>query len=132
MRTVLGIILGIGAWFVIVLGVSFVIKVVDPGLDTALLVHVTTTAMVERLIIGFAGTIVAGYVAALVNGENGRAPLIVGVLLLAFWGYYHVTMIWNQFPIWYHLTFFASLPLLSVLGGRLAGPRPSSMRGPEN
>jgi hypothetical protein len=28
-------------------------------------------------------------------------------------------MIWNQFPVWYHLTFFVSLVLLSVLGGRL-------------
>ena len=123
MRIVLGIILGITAWFVIVLGVSFVIKSADPALNAALASHVTTTALVERLIIGFAGTIVAGYVAALASGENRRAPLIAGVLLLAFWGYYHVTMIWNQFPLWYHLTFFASLPLLSVLGGRLAGSK---------
>jgi hypothetical protein len=126
MRIVLGIILGITAWFVIVLGVSFVIKSADPTLNAALASHVTTTALVERLIIGFASTIVAGYVAALVSGENGRAPLIAGVLLLAFWGYYHVTMIWNQFPVWYHLTFFVSLPLLSVLGGRLAGSRPAA------
>ncbi len=31
---------------------------------------------------------------------------------------YHTT-IWTQFPLWYHLTFFVSLLLLSVLGGRL-------------
>ena len=75
--------------------------------------------MVERLVISFLGTLAAGYVAALVGGERMRAPLITGVLLLAFWGYYHVTMIWNQFPVWYHLTFFVSLVLLSLLGGRL-------------
>lgn len=123
MRTVLGIVLGIAAWFAIVLGISFVIKSTDPALNAALLSHVTSTAMVERLIIGFLATLVAGYVAALVSGENARAPLIAGVLLLAFWGYYHVTMIWNQFPVWYHLTFLVSLPLLSVLGGRLAGSK---------
>ena len=119
MRTVLGIVLGIAAWFVVVLGVALIIKAADPALNATLVAHATTTAMVERLIISFAGTLAAGYVAALVSGERTLAPLVAGVLLLAFWGYYHVTMIWHQFPLWYHLTFFVSLVLLSVLGGRL-------------
>jgi hypothetical protein len=119
MKTGFGIVLGIAAWFVVVLGISFLIKAADPALNAALVAHATPTALIERLIISFAGTLAAGYVAALVSGESMRAPLIAGVLLLAFWGYYHVTMIWNQFPVWYHLTFFVSLVLLSALGGRL-------------
>jgi hypothetical protein len=119
MRTFLGVVVGIAAWFVVVLGVSLLIKAVDPALNAALVAHVTSTAMIERLVISFAGTLAAGYVAAWVSGESSRAPLIAGVLLLAFWGTYHVTMIWNQFPLWYHLTFFVSLVLLAVLGGRL-------------
>jgi len=32
--------------------------------------------------------------------------------------------IWDKFPIWYHLTFLVSLPLLSAIGGSLRGARP--------
>lgn len=118
-RTILGIVIGIAVWFVVVFCISYAIKAGDPALSAALAAHATTTAMAERLAISFVGTLVAGFVAALVSGERSRAPLIAGILLLAFWGYYHVTMIWNQFPLWYHLTFFVSLVLLSVIGGRL-------------
>jgi hypothetical protein len=122
MKTILGIVLGVAAWFAVVLGISFAIKGADPALNAALVAHTTSTAMIERLVVSFIGTLAAGFVTALMSGERLRAPLIAGVLLLAWWGYYHVTMIWNQFPIWYHLTFFVSLPLLSVLGARLRRP----------
>ncbi|MEI9994774.1 MAG: hypothetical protein WDM91_09285 [Rhizomicrobium sp.] len=118
-RRILGVVLGIAAWFVVVLGISFAIRAADPALNAALLAHATTAAQAERLAISFLGTLAAGFIAALASGERSRAPLIAGVLLLLFWGYYHVTMIWHQFPLWYHLTFFVSLVLLSVAGGRL-------------
>jgi uncharacterized protein (DUF983 family) len=28
--------------------------------------------------------------------------------------------IWSHFPIWYHLTFLISLPVLSIVGGKFA------------
>lgn len=119
LRTVLGVMLGVVAWFAVVLGIGLVLKATDPTLNAALVAHATVTAMAERLAISFVATLVAGLVAALVGGERHRAALGAGLILLAIFGYYHVTMIWHQFPVWYHLTFFVSLPLLSLLGGRL-------------
>jgi hypothetical protein len=119
LRTILGVVLGIAAWFVVVLGVSFVIKAADLALNAALVAHATTAATAERLAISFIATLVVGFVAAWVSGASNPAPLIAGVLLLAGWGYIHVTQIWHQFPLWFHLAFFVSLPLLAVIGGRL-------------
>jgi hypothetical protein len=119
MRTVFGVVAGIVTWFVIVLGLSFALRAVAPDVAAELNRHATVAALWERLAISFLGSLLGGLVASAVSRENLRAPLIAGVLLLLWWGTYHVTMIWNQFPLWYHLTFFVSLVLLSVAGGRL-------------
>jgi len=54
----------------------------------------------------------------MISRESTRAPLGAGILLLVVFVPYHMT-IWHNFPVWYHLTFFASLPVLSLLGGML-------------
>jgi len=43
------------------------------------------------------------------------------VLLLIFAPFHY--SIWSKFPIWRHLTFLVSLPLLNFIGGRLAPAR---------
>lgn len=118
-RIIGGIAAGVIAWYVVVVAISIIIRVADPGLAAALNTHATTMAMAERLAISFLGSLAGGAIAAMIAGRGSNAPLIAGVVLLVGWGTYHVTMIWNQFPVWYHLTFFVSLPLLSYGGGRL-------------
>ncbi|HEY0301864.1 MAG TPA: hypothetical protein VGC36_11045 [Rhizomicrobium sp.] len=122
MRTIAGIVIGIVAWLAVVAGVSLVLRAAAPDVSAALAAHATTLALAERLGISFLGSIASGFFAALVARDQ-RAPLFAGLLMLLCWGYYHIAMIWNQFPLWYHLAFFVSLPLLSVLGGRLAKAR---------
>jgi uncharacterized membrane protein len=119
LRLISGIILGVLAWVAVVGAVSFLVRAVAPDVSAAMVAHTTTIAMAERLAISFLGSLVGGYLAMLA-ARDARAPLISGVLLLLGWGYFHVMVIWHQFPLWYHLTFFVSLPLLSILGGRLA------------
>jgi hypothetical protein len=118
-RTIAGIVAGVVGWFVVSLGIAFVLRAVDPALSASLAAHATIATLAARLAISFVGSLVGGVLAAMIAGRGSHAALIAGVILLAFWGAYHVTMIWNQFPVWYHLTFFVSLPLLSYLGGRL-------------
>jgi hypothetical protein len=119
LKLIAGVILGVVAWMAVVVGVSLLLRAVAPDVNAALVAHTTTIAMAERLAISFLGSLVGGYLAMLV-ARDSRAPLFAGLLLLAGWGYFHVMVIWNQFPLWYHLTFFVSLPLLNILGGRLA------------
>lgn len=124
LRTIFGVILGIVTWIVVVQLISLGIKHADPALGAALVAHTTVTAMAERLVISFIATLAAGFVAAWAGGENRRAPAVLGVLLLLCFVPYHLFgrdpqgAIWTSFPLWYHLTFFVSLPLLAVIGGR--------------
>jgi hypothetical protein len=119
-RSILGGILGAVIWFVVVAGVSVAIREAAPTVAAALNAHVTLAALCERLAISFVASILGGVVASLLAGEAARAPLAASVLLLIIFVPYHLSL-WPQFPIWYHLIFFASLPALSLLGGRLSG-----------
>ncbi|HEY4943153.1 MAG TPA: hypothetical protein VII56_17110 [Rhizomicrobium sp.] len=123
LRLISGVVAGVVGWIVVAFALSFLLRAVAPDVSAALNVHATTAALAGRLAISFISSLLGGLAAALVSAERSRAPLIAGALLLLCWGYYHVTMIWHQFPLWYHLTFLVSLPLLSLLGGRFARAR---------
>jgi hypothetical protein len=128
LRTIAGIILGVVAWYAVVFIASFALRTAAPHLGAALVVHATTTALAARLGISFLASLLGGWLAATV-ARSQRAPLIAGVLMLAIFVPYHLYgrdpggTIWTSYPLWYHLTFFVSLVLLSVLGGRLARGR---------
>jgi hypothetical protein len=118
-RTILGAVAGVVIWFAVVLAAGYAIGALAPAVGEALKAHATVATLCERLAISFLGSILSGIAAALVSREAVRAPLAAGVLLLLWFVPYHWS-IWPQFPVWYHATFFVSLPLLSLLGGRLA------------
>jgi hypothetical protein len=125
LRLLAGVVLGVVAWFVAVTALGYVLGHAWPALAVASKNPTTLTVpmLAARLGVSFLSSIASGFVAALVGSVGSRAALGAGVLLLAFFVYYHVTMIWHQFPVWYHLTFFVSLVLLSLLGGRLVRAR---------
>jgi hypothetical protein len=62
--------------------------------------------------------VISGFLAALIAGENKRAPLILGFLLLAL-GLLKAVMSWQYVPIWYHVIFTAILIPMTIVGGRL-------------
>ena len=86
----------------------------------------TFPMMVARLGISGVSSLVAGFVAAWVE-QRRRAPIISGVILLILFLPVHYGL-WDKFPIWYHLTFLASLPLLGWAGGTLWRPRLATTR----
>ena len=67
---------------------------------------------------GSIASLIAGFLAALIAGENMRAPLILGVLLLAF-GLLKAVMSWQYVPLWYHVIFTVLLIPMTMLGGKL-------------
>ena len=119
LRLIGGILAGAVVWLVSVFVLGFICGMVWPEMaaikDMTLL---TLPMLITRLSISAIGSLAGGYAAALIGRENTRAPLGAGILLLAVFVPYHMT-IWHNFPVWYHLTFFVSLPVLSWLGGML-------------
>jgi hypothetical protein len=77
-----------------------------------------TTMLLVHIALGSIVSVMAGFLAALIAGENMRAPLILGLLLLAM-GLLKAVMSWPYVPIWYHLIFTALLAPMAMLGGRL-------------
>jgi hypothetical protein len=76
----------------------------------------TLPMMIARLTIGALATIAAGLATAVIVRQSTLARLAPGLLLLAAFIPQHI-MLWEKFPVWYHLTFLLSLVPLTYLGG---------------
>ena len=130
LRIILGVIAGFIAWSILWVGSDQLLILFSPGWygdhqdgfqaalvngtpftadNTILLMHLGRAAIIS---------IMAGFIAALVAGENRRTPLALGVLLLLF-GIGVQAMAWNYIPIWYHVIFLGLLLPLTILGGRM-------------
>jgi uncharacterized membrane protein YwzB len=77
-----------------------------------------TTMLLTHIVVGSIVSVISGFLAALIAGENKRAPLILGFLLLAV-GLLKVVMSWPYVPIWYHVIFTAILFPMTIMGGKL-------------
>ena len=77
-----------------------------------------TGPLLTHIVVGSIVSVMAGWLAAFVGGENSKAPLIAGCLLLAM-GIAKAVMSWSYVPIWYHVVFTAILLPMAIIGGKL-------------
>lgn len=77
-----------------------------------------TAVVVIDLVRSVIASIMAGFLAAVIAGENRRAPMILGVLLLVV-GIAVQVQLWNLFPVWFHLSFWLLLIPMTILGGKM-------------
>jgi len=130
LRIVLGVIGGFFTWMILWVGSEKVLSATFPegyGVHQAAFqaavenggqFTVDTTLLLIHLVQGLIVSVMAGALAALIAGENKRAPLILGILLVAF-GLLIVVLSWPYVPIWYHVIFTAMLLPMAILGGKL-------------
>jgi hypothetical protein len=121
LKPIAGVVVGVVVWGLVAMGLDYGLRHFWPAYATverAMLF--TIPMMIARLLESAASTLFAGYIAAKIDG-GGSAALIAGIILLIIFAPIHYS-IWAHFPIWYHLTFLVSLPLLAWVGGRLARP----------
>jgi hypothetical protein len=132
LRIILGIIAGFFAWSIVWVGAEKILSVIWPAFgahqaafqaaietgangsgftadSTILFIHIVLASVVSAI---------AGFLAAMIAGENKRAPLILGFLLLAV-GLVKLAMSWPYVPVWYHVIFTAILLPMTIMGGRL-------------
>jgi hypothetical protein len=118
-RKVLGVVAGLVAWAIIATAAGFIMRLSWPAYaSVASAMTFTLPMLVARLLIGAVATTSTGFVTALV-ARSIIARLIAGLLLLVLFIPQHV-MLWDKFPLWYHLTFLLSLVPLSYAGGHIA------------
>ena len=130
MRIFLGVIAGFFAWVIVWVGTEKVFSVIWPAWYGAHQLAFTaaiknggqfsadTTILLMQNVCGSVVSVMSGFLAALIARENKRAPLIVGLLLLAF-GLLKAVMSWPYVPIWYHVIFTALLLPMTIMGGKL-------------
>lgn len=130
LRIVVGVVAGFLAWLIAWVGGEKILSAIWPqgfgvhqrAFEAALIdggqFTADTTLLLTHIPLAAIVSLLAGFLAAAIAGEHRRAPLALGILLLAMGGLKAV-MSWPYVPIWYHLVFTALLLPLAMLGGRL-------------
>ncbi|HSE24916.1 MAG TPA: hypothetical protein VLB68_24865 [Pyrinomonadaceae bacterium] len=129
-RIVLGAIVGFFAWSIVWVGSEKIFSAIWPAwygahqhafeaaIATGGQFTPDTTILVMNIVRGAIVSAMAGFLAALIAGENKRSPLILGVLLLAF-DLLIVVLSWRHVPLWYGVIFTVLLIPMTILGGKL-------------
>lgn len=129
MRIIVGVVAGFIAWLFVWLGVEMVLSAIWPAWfgahQQAFQAAITngapftpdTTIMVIHIVCGGVIAAVSGLIAAHLAGDHVRAPLVMGIVLLAM-GLMKAMMSWSLVPIWYHALFTAALLVMPLVGGR--------------
>ena len=128
-RIVLGVISGFIGWLIVWVGSEKILSAIWPAFGTHQRAFeeviknggqftADTTMLLTHIVVGSIVSVLSGSLAALIAGENSRAPLVVGCLLLAL-GVLKAVMSWPYVPIWYHVIFTAILLPMAIIGGKL-------------
>ena len=123
-RTTLGVGAGLAAWVTIASLAGGIMRGAWPEYaSVADAMTFTLPMLLARLAIGALATLAAGLVTAIIARPSLLARLMPGVLLLVVFIPIHF-MLWDKFPVWYHLTFLGSLVPLTCVGGKIGEARP--------
>ena len=129
LRIVLGVIAGFVSWLIVWVGSEKILSAVWPAFG----VHqrafeeaiknggqftADTTMLLTHIVLSSIVSVMAGSLAAVIAGENSRAPLVLGFMLLAL-GILKAVMSWPYVPIWYHIIFTGILLPMAIMGGKL-------------
>ena len=122
MKTVAAVIVGLVTWILVATIVNFPLRAWWPHYHEAETAFNFTLGMeLVRLVLGALASVCSGFVAAWI--ANGRRPaaIALGILLLVLFIPNHY-LLWEKFPVWYHLTFLVSLFPLTLVGAMLKLP----------
>ena len=128
-RIVLGVIAGFIAWMIVWFGGEQILSAIWPAFGTHQAAFqaaiengsqftADATMLLTHIVLGSVVSVISGFLAALIAGENRRAPLILGFLLLGL-GVLKMVMSWPYAPLWYHVVFTAILLPMTIVGGKL-------------
>lgn len=92
------------------------------ALETKESFEISSTILLLTLFKSFLCSLVSGFTAASIAGENRISPLFTGILLLVF-GIFIQSVYWNYIPLWYHLSFLVLLIPMTIFGGKLRKQR---------
>jgi len=119
-RASIAVIIGLVVWVICATALDIPLRFAIPGYAAAEpQLQFTLPMMIARLALpGAVPSVAAGLASAWISRGNRRAIAALAIALLAIFLPTHF-YVWNKVPLWYHLVFLGSLPLLTWLGARL-------------
>ena len=118
-RNIIGVVIGLAVWVAVSMIIGLAMRASwTEYASVAEAMTFTLSMMFARLSIGAFATISMGFVTACITQSKVARPM-PGFILLAVFIPEHV-MLWDKFPIWYHLTFLLSLIPLTYVGNSIA------------
>lgn len=119
-RASLAVIIGLMVWVICATALDIPLRYALPGYAAAEpQLQFTLPMMIARLALpGAVPSVAAGFAGAWISRGNRRAVAALAIVLLAIFLPTHY-YVWTKVPLWYHLVFLVSLPLLTWLGATL-------------
>ena len=116
-KAVLGVVAGLLVWVACLMVAGSIMRATWPAyVRVADAMTFTLPMMLARLAIAAVATLAAGWTTTVIAPRSLLVRLMPGLILLVVFIPQHI-MLWNRFPVWYHLTFLLSLVPLTYLGG---------------
>jgi hypothetical protein len=118
-KRILGVVAGLAVWITTVSVLGAIMRLSWPAYaSVADAMTFTLPMLIARLSIGAFATLATGMAAAAIAPRSMVARVMPGVVLLMAFIPVHIAL-WDKFPVWYHLTFLASLVPLTCIGGTI-------------
>lgn len=129
-RIILGVIAGFIAWSILWVGSDQVLMSMWPdwygahqeafglAMENKGSFTADTTILIMHIVRAAIVSVMSGFIAAIVAGENRKAPLALAIVLLIV-GVIVEGFAWSYAPIWYHLLFLIVLVPMTILGGKM-------------
>ncbi len=118
LRSILAVIVAVITWFLVATILNLLLRALLPGYTTAEINFAFTLPMMLcRLLLGLISSVCAGLVCAWITDRNIAAKITAGIMVALFIPAHY--MLWNKFPIWYHLFFLITLAPTVLLGAAL-------------
>lgn len=119
LRSILAVIVAIITWFIAATIGNWIIRLAVPGYTAVeVALTFTLTMMACRLLLGLVASLIAGFVCAAVAGGSRLTPKVAAAIMVILFLPVHY-MLWNKFPIWYHLFFLITLAPAMLIGASL-------------
>jgi len=118
LKSILAVVVALITWFLVATILNLLLRVLLPGYATAEISFAfTLPMMICRLVLGLVASLCAGFVCAGITDQSVAAKITAGIMVALFIpGHY---MLWDKFPVWYHLFFLVTLAPTLLLGAAL-------------
>src|SRR6266508_5703283 len=118
-RAIVGVVGGLVAWMLMATIGNLVLRAAWVSYaQSEPTMTFTLAMMLARLFLGILSSLAGGVAVAWITLRSGRAVSALVVILVVMFIPVHYGL-WEKFPLWYHVVFFASLVVLTPVGAML-------------